>query len=61
MEAYLGQAVDKNVNDPYYGMVHADVTLVENLNTYIDYFIEGGRGEGNGWLAWACYMEHFGA
>lgn len=60
LEIYLGKATAKDESDPYYGMVKADKDIVELINTYIDHYIYGGRGEGNGWLMFACYVEHYG-
>lgn len=53
---------DENGN-PIYGLVKANKDIVEILNSYADTYIDGegvGRGEGNSWLAFACYMEYFG-
>ncbi len=61
LQSYLGTATAKDKDDTYYGMVQADVKLVEILNVYFDHYVHNGRGEGNGWLAFACYMEHYGA
>ncbi|MDE7401030.1 MAG: hypothetical protein K2N17_03140, partial [Clostridia bacterium] len=55
---YLAQAREQAA--PYYGMVRADENIVEIINVYFDKYVNGGRGEGNGWLAFACYMEHYG-
>lgn len=47
---------------PIVGLVKATVQLVEALNQFVDYYIdpEVGRGEGNAWLTFACYMEMWG-
>lgn len=60
--SYLAEAKETDkIDTPYYGMVQADVRLVEILNVFFDNYVYGGRGQGNGWLAFACYMEHYGA
>ncbi len=60
METYLAQSTQVDEASEYYGMVKANANIVENLNSFFDAFIYGGRGIGNGWLMFACYMEHFG-
>lgn len=61
LKAYLGEATaEEKEGDTYYGMVRADDYIVEILNIYFDNNLYGGRGEGNGWLMFACYMEHYG-
>ena len=47
---------------PIVGLVKATPELVEALNQFVDYYIDPdvGRGEGNSWLAFACYMEMWG-
>lgn len=61
METFLAQSTEGDENSEYYGMVKANAALVENLNKFINEYVDGGRGSGNGWLMFACYMEHFGA
>lgn len=61
METMRTTSVDgKEPEDEYYGLVKASDGLVEALNKFIDKYIDGGRGRGNGWLMFACYMEKFG-
>ena len=61
MEYYLAQSTaGKTPDDEMYGLVEADASIVEALNKFIDRYIDGGRGTGNGWLMFGCYMEKFG-
>lgn len=55
MAVYLDKAM-KNTGD-YYGLVEADAKIVEILNTLIKN--TGGAGDNRGWLAFACYTEHY--
>lgn len=48
--------VDEHDN-PIYGLVKATSKVVNLLNAFVDEYIDGGRGEGNAWLTFACYME----
>lgn len=52
---YLEQA-QSNTGDMY-GLVEADTRIVEILNGLVDVY--GGAGDNRGWLAFACYMEHY--
>lgn len=38
------------------GLVEADSTIVKIINAYIDKYVDGGMGNGNGWLAFGVYM-----
>ena len=61
MNAYLEEAKAKDPNDTYYGMVKANAEIVTLLQQFIATYDElGGKDEGNGWLAFGAYMEHFG-
>lgn len=55
MRAYLEQA--KASPDK---LIKADKYIVEYINMLIDEYVDGGRGDGRGWLAFACYMERWG-
>lgn len=54
MNRLLGEATNKAQDDPLYGLVPATHEIVDILNEYIHAYA-GGRGEGNGWLAFAVY------
>ena len=60
MLAYLEEAKAKDESDPYYGMVKADAEIVRLLQEFLETYNELGKHEGNGWLAFGVYMEHFG-
>ncbi|MDE7380285.1 MAG: hypothetical protein K2N14_04450, partial [Clostridia bacterium] len=60
MREYLEAALSKDKDDPEYGLILADQEIVNILNAFIAANVDGGAGRGNGWLAFACYMEHFG-
>lgn len=59
MEKLLGTALNKPKDDPLYGLVPATSEVVEIINQYIDEH-GGGRGDGNGWLAFAVYNAKLG-
>ncbi len=56
MLEYLGEALNREEDDPLYGLVPADKEIVSILNKLID-TMSGGMGEGNGWLAFAVYNK----
>ena len=61
MNAYLEESKAKDPNDTYYGMVKANAEIVTLLQQFIATYDDlGGKDEGNGWLAFGAYMEHFG-
>ena len=60
MNGYLGEALDKDPDDPYYGMVLANAEIVLLLQDFIAQYSELPYHEGNGWLAFGVYNEHFG-
>lgn len=60
MREYLGTALARDEDDPLYGLVEANQEIVNILNAYIDENVDGGMGDGRGWLAWAVYNEVFG-
>ena len=59
MNRLLGEAMDKDETDETYGLVYATREVVDILNLFIDENA-GGRGEGNGWLAFAVYNAKIG-
>ena len=59
MESLLGQALAKDKDDPLYGMVQANAKFAEIINKYYDKYLDGGRGDGRGWLAFCVYEETF--
>ena len=59
MNRLLGEARNKPVTDETYGLVPATQEIVDILNQYIDEKA-GGKGEGNGWLAFAVYNAKIG-
>lgn len=59
MEQYLGDALDKSKTDETYGLVPATREIVDILNQLIDEKA-GGKGDGNGWLAFAVYNAKMG-
>lgn len=60
MLAYLEQAKAKDPEDTYYGMVKANAEIVTLIKEFLDMYNELGKTEGNDWLAFGVYMEHFG-
>ncbi len=58
MNRLLGEALDKPESSETYGLVPATEEIVNVLNQFIDE--NGGKGEGNGWLAWAVYNAKIG-
>lgn len=61
MEEALGAATEgKQEGDELYGLVPASREIVNILNMFINQNVEGGRGEGNGWLAFAVYNAKIG-
>lgn len=59
MNELLGEALDKPETDETYGLVPATHEIVDILNMFIDENA-GGKGEGNGWLAFAVYKAKIG-
>ncbi|MDE6373893.1 MAG: hypothetical protein K2L72_05270, partial [Clostridia bacterium] len=57
LEEYLAISKEVGEDDEMYGLVKADSTLVKIINAYFDRFVDGGKGEGNGWLTFAVYMH----
>lgn len=61
MNRLLGESTaNKNEDDPLYGLVPATREIVDVLNRYIEVNVDGGKGEGNGWLAFAVYNAKIG-
>lgn len=60
MLEYLNEAKSKEKDDPYYGMVKANAEIVGLLQEFLETYNELGKHEGNSWLAFGVYMEHFG-
>ena len=61
MVDYLTKSTDgKDKNDELYGLVEADSTIVNILNTLIANSSKnsGGAGDSRGWMCFAAYMEH---
>lgn len=59
MNAYYEKAIDKDKNDPTYGMVEADKSLVQYLSAFLQ--AESGEGMSSGlWKAFAYYYQYFG-
>ncbi len=56
MRTYLEQA--KASPDK---LIKADKDIVEYINMLYDAHVDGGRGDGRGWLAFACYTERWGS
>lgn len=61
LEDYLARSKEVGEDDEMYGLVKADATLVNIINAFFDRFVDGGKGDGNGWLAFAVYTETFGS
>lgn len=59
MLGYLAEATSLDPSDPHYGMVKADKMIVGILQQLVDDISQGG-GEGNGWLAFACFEHTYG-
>lgn len=57
MAEYLKQS--KENTGMYYGLVEADSTIVEIINSFVGINVDGGAGDNRGWLAFACHMEHY--
>lgn len=55
MEKLLAEAKQPENN----GMLKASAALVGYINALLDKHVDGGSGQGNGWLTFACYMEKF--
>ncbi|MCM1438309.1 MAG: TlpA family protein disulfide reductase [Roseburia sp.] len=61
MNEALGKSTDgKEVGDALYGLVPASKDIVDTLNLFINQNVDGGMGEGNGWLAFAVYNAKLG-
>ena len=61
MEEALGKSTEgKQEGDKLYGLVPASREIVDILNLFIDQNVDGGKGEGNGWLAFAVYDAKLG-
>lgn len=56
MTDYLKQATEKPKDDELYGLVEADSTIVNILNSLMGN--SGGAGDNRGWMSFGCYMEH---
>ncbi len=61
MEEALGKSTEgKQEGDDLYGLVPATREIVDILNMFINQNVDGGMGEGNGWLAFAVYDAKMG-
>lgn len=60
MNKLLGEAKDKPETDETYGLVPATQEVVDIINQFIQENADGGKGEGNGWLAFAVYKAKIG-
>ncbi|MDE6850747.1 MAG: hypothetical protein K2J54_05405, partial [Clostridia bacterium] len=61
MEEALGKSTEgKQEGDALYGLVPASREIVDIINKFINQNVDGGRGEGNGWLAFAVYNAKMG-
>lgn len=60
MNKLLGDAKSKPSTDPTYGLVPATQEVVDIINLFIEKNDDGGKGEGNGWLAFAVYNAKIG-
>lgn len=58
LKNYIDESKKVGSEDEMYGLVPANAELIDILNAFINMYC-GGKGEGNGWLMFACYREHF--
>lgn len=54
---YIDSILDKDENDPLYGLVHADSTLVRVLQGVVESHVEQYE---KGWMMFACYYQPYG-